>query len=300
MWMHLEMDSLIKSELFSNVFFLLFRPLMKNRRWLGWMLVKEENDFPPNWCNSGFKGGCCPECCKICHMLCWWGFFMTTSIMLKRSWKLAVMPWSVFMDYKTNCKCIICKSEMLNACSVLFSRNWVWVWNWVIHTHAHILSHTYASVKCYNISVNISALHLPNFQLIRSDRDAESMRKLHSGGMCFYINERWCTYVTVLKKMCCSRNALHQLQGPSTRHRRFVCLFPWVSTFLHKRTWAQLYWNLLFWSQTQNKNTQTSANLSCKLPKYRQHITCPNRDSNIGSLLNSDKRCISLCPTVQL
>ncbi len=26
-----------------------------------------------------------------CHMLCWWGFFMTTSIMLKRSWKLAVM-----------------------------------------------------------------------------------------------------------------------------------------------------------------------------------------------------------------
>ncbi len=35
------------------------------------------------------------------------------------------------------------------------------------------------------------------------------------GGMCFYINERWCTDVTVLKKMCCSesRNALHQLQA---------------------------------------------------------------------------------------
>ncbi len=34
--------------------------------------------------------------------------------------------------------------------------------------------------------------------LIRSDRDAESM------GTCFYINERWCTDVTVLKKMCFS------------------------------------------------------------------------------------------------
>ncbi len=26
----------------------------------------------------------------------------------------------------------------------------------------------------------------------------------HGGGTCFYINERWCTDVTVLKKMCCS------------------------------------------------------------------------------------------------
>ncbi len=25
----------------------------------------------------------------------------------------------------------------------------------LIHTHAHILSHTHASVKCYNISVNV-------------------------------------------------------------------------------------------------------------------------------------------------
>ncbi len=55
------------------------------------------------------------------------------------------------MDYETNCKCIICKKQMLNACSVLFSKDGVSV----IHTHAHILSHTYASFKCYNISVNV-------------------------------------------------------------------------------------------------------------------------------------------------
>ncbi len=46
----------------------------------------------------------------------------------------------------------ICKKQRLNACSVLLSRNKVYT---VIHTHAHILSHTYASVKCYNISVNV-------------------------------------------------------------------------------------------------------------------------------------------------
>ncbi len=48
-----------------------------------------------------------------------------------------------------------------------------------------------------------SALHLPNFQLIRACREAESTGKSRGGRTCFYINERWCTDVTVLKKMCC-------------------------------------------------------------------------------------------------
>ncbi len=192
MWMHLclKMDSLIKCFLFSNVFLFLGHwwrteavTGMNAGQWGEW-------HFPPNRCNSGFKGGRCPGCCKDvkvtwhtakngdlysefvlciypilsahtpwthtrssgqpfmprrpgsswgfgallkgtsvvvlrveralyihsptynscrqplgyesdsltirprlppCHMLCWWGFFMTTSIMLKRSWKLAVM-----------------------------------------------------------------------------------------------------------------------------------------------------------------------------------------------------------------
>ncbi len=58
------------------------------------------------------------------------------------------------MDYETNCKCITYKKHMLNACSVLFSRDGVYTHS-VIHTHAHLLSHTYASGKCYNIRVNV-------------------------------------------------------------------------------------------------------------------------------------------------
>ncbi len=34
-------------------------------------------------------------------------------------------------------------------------------------------------------------------------REAESTGKSRGGGTCFYINERWCTDVTVLKNMCC-------------------------------------------------------------------------------------------------
>ncbi len=44
---------------------------------------------------------------------------------------------------------------MLNACSVLFSRNGVYT---VIHTHARILSHTYASVKSVNVVVYLCTL----------------------------------------------------------------------------------------------------------------------------------------------
>ncbi len=60
--------------------------------------------------------------------------------------------WSVFMDYETNCKCIICKNQMLNACSVLFSINRVYT---LIHTHTCSHSFTHVSGKCYNISVNV-------------------------------------------------------------------------------------------------------------------------------------------------
>ncbi len=54
------------------------------------------------------------------------------------------------MDYETNCKCIICKNKMLNACSVLFSRNGVYTLSFM---HMLTFFHTYASVKC-QMSVN--------------------------------------------------------------------------------------------------------------------------------------------------
>ncbi len=41
-----------------------------------------------------------------------------------------------------------------------------------------------------NDAIPDSALHLPNFQLIRADRDAESTGKSRGGETCFCINER--------------------------------------------------------------------------------------------------------------
>ncbi len=78
----------------------------------------------------------------------------------------------------------------------------------------------------------IPDLHLPSFQLFRAVRDAESTGKSCGGGTCFYINERWCTYVTVLKKMCCSDlEALFINFKPFYSPQGF-CLFFLVSVYI--------------------------------------------------------------------
>ncbi|KAM9811246.1 uncharacterized protein ACBT44_010880 [Syngnathus typhle] len=46
------------------------------------------------------------------------------------------------------------------------------------------------------------AVELAGFKLMRADRSAELSGKSNGGGVCFYINERWCTEVTVLKEFC--------------------------------------------------------------------------------------------------
>ncbi len=87
-----------------------------------------------------------------------------------------------------------------------------------------------------NDAIPDSVLHLPIFQPIRPDREAESKEKLRGGGMCFYINERWCTDVTVLKKMCCyDLEMLFVTCKPFYSPSKF-CSFILVSVYIHKRT----------------------------------------------------------------
>ncbi len=143
-----------------------------------------------------------------------------------------------------------------------------------------------------NDAIPDSVLHLPIFQLIRADRDAESMGKLRGGGMCFYINERWCTDVTVLKKMCCSDLKTLFFNCKPFYSPREICSFILVSVYIppqaHARSDLQKLADLITDTEQQHPDSVliilgdfNKANLSRELPKYRQHITCPTRDSNI-------------------
>ncbi len=142
-----------------------------------------------------------------------------------------------------------------------------------------------------NDTIPDSALHLSNFQLIRSDRDAESRVKLHGGGTCFYITERWCTDVTVLKKMCCSDLETLFINCKPFYSPREFSSFILVRFYIPPLANARSAWQklaVLIRHRTKHPNSVLiilwdfkKANLSSELPKYRQHITCPTRDSNI-------------------
>ncbi|KAL0152423.1 hypothetical protein M9458_052146 [Cirrhinus mrigala] len=95
-----------------------------------------------------------------------------------------------------------------------------------------------------NGTIPDSALHLTGFQLIRADRVTESSGKTRGGGLCFYINEG------------CA--ALEMLADQITHtEQHYPDSFIIVLGDFNK------------------------AHLTRELPKYRQHITCPTRDSNI-------------------
>ncbi len=110
--------------------------------------------------------------------------------------------------------------------------------------------------------------------------------------MCFYINERWCTDVTVLKKMCCSDlEALFINCKPFYLPREF-CSFILVSVYIppqvHVSSALQKLADQITDTEQQHPDSVliilgdfNKANLSRELPKYKQHVTCPTRDSNI-------------------
>lgn len=48
-------------------------------------------------------------------------------------------------------------------------------------------------------------MDLPDFTLIRSDRDAQASGKKKGGGLALFVNQRWCNpaHITVKEKMYC-------------------------------------------------------------------------------------------------
>ncbi len=87
-----------------------------------------------------------------------------------------------------------------------------------------------------NDAIPDSVLHLPNFHLIRADHNAESTGKSCGGGTCFYINERWCTDVTVLKNMCSSDLETLFINCKPFYSPREFCSYILVSVYIPPQT----------------------------------------------------------------
>ncbi|CAM4610534.1 unnamed protein product [Leuciscus chuanchicus] len=143
-----------------------------------------------------------------------------------------------------------------------------------------------------NEAIPDSALHLPDFQLFRADRDMESTGKTRGGGTCFYINRRWCTDVTVLRKMCCPDvEVLFINCKPFYSPREFsslVLISVYIPPQAHVSMALQQLADLITDTEQQHPDSVliilgdfNQAKLTRELPKFKQHITCPTRDNNI-------------------
>ena len=69
--------------------------------------------------------------------------------------------------------------EYRNACIMAFSETWL-------------------SSRDSDADLSISGFGAP----VRLDRDAESTGKSQGGGVCIYINQRWCSNITVRESIC--------------------------------------------------------------------------------------------------
>ncbi len=96
----------------------------------------------------------------------------------------------------------------------------------------------------------------------------------------------------MLKKMCCSNLQMLFINCKPFYSPREICSFILVSVYIptqaHVNSALQKLADLI--TDTDQKHLDSvliilgdfnKANLSRELPKYRQHITCPNRDINI-------------------
>ncbi|KAK3523223.1 hypothetical protein QTP86_022942, partial [Hemibagrus guttatus] len=137
-----------------------------------------------------------------------------------------------------------------------------------------------------------SVLQLGGFNLYRADRYTELSGKTKGGGICFYINNSWCTDVKVLSQLCSP-----DLEAFIINCKPFysACEF---SSFILVGVYIPPQGNVCEAQRALADKIQSvertnpdalvivlgdfnKGNLSHELPKYKQFITCPTREGNV-------------------
>lgn len=74
---------------------------------------------------------------------------------------------------------------------------------------------------------------LPGFTLMHCDRSKVATGKKKGGGVCIFVNERWCSKMTLKEQHCCADVELltvalrpcHELFRPSLKELSVVCVW---------------------------------------------------------------------------
>ncbi len=127
-----------------------------------------------------------------------------------------------------------------------------------------------------------NALHLPGYQLFRADRITELTGKTRGGGLCFYINEGWCSDVTTLKKLCSPNLEALFINCKHFYSPREFSSFILVNVYVPPDACVSAMMQQLAEQISEMEQRYpdslliilgdfNKANLSRELPKYRQH-----------------------------
>lgn len=138
-----------------------------------------------------------------------------------------------------------------------------------------------------------SAAQMTGFQLLRADRDPILSHKAKGGGICFYINQGWCSDVKVILQSCSpDLETFFITCRPFYSPREFtsftlagVYIPPQADVREAQRQLAEQVLGV----ERRRENTYSpvivlgdfnKGNLSQELPKYKQLIKCPTRGEN--------------------
>ena len=106
-----------------------------------------------------------------------------------------------------------------------------------------------SSVLCFTEtwpcgSIPDSALQLTGLQLVRADRDMDRSGKTRGGGLCFYVNNAWCTNVTemVKYKLCSPNLTLLLLCSETLTRETSHTNSPNTDSLLNARPGSIIFW----------------------------------------------------------
>ena len=123
---------------------------------------------------------------------------------------------------------------------------------------------------------------------IRADRDLNSTVKESGGGVCFYINERWCSSVHVKDKICTDELELLSISlRPFYLPREYgqvIVTGVYISPYANANRAAQTVYQCIEKLETASPGAPkiilgdfNSCRLDNVLPTYEQHVTCSTR-----------------------
>ena len=137
-------------------------------------------------------------------------------------------------------------------------------------------------------------LNIDGYCLIRGDRQGTS--KSHGGGLCIFVNERWCKNITIKDTHCDDNIELLTIScRPYYLPREFNNIYITVAYVPPSGNYAQASESLVECVNDMDNNCPNGINLlmgdfnGCdigpQIPHYRQYVECPTRGERTLDLL---------------